>query len=284
MYEKILVPLDGSRVAEVALSSAEDLARRLDSRIVLLSIAESAEAQDYHKQEIYLSNIAADISKREKEQPELFQGKGLNIDSVVLVGQPAEEIIRYSNQENISLIIMSTHGHSGIKRWTLGRMTDRVLRATERPLVLVRAGNTGAGNDSKGILFHKVVISLDGSEESEAVISPIAELAARLQTEVTLLQVVARSYRVYADAEAYLETVLHLLRSKGINANSVVRMGTAANEIIKLADETKADIVAMSTHGRSGIRQWAIGSVADRVLRRGNSHVLLVRSHQTRNI
>ncbi|MFC1908328.1 universal stress protein, partial [Chloroflexota bacterium] len=222
-----------------------------------------------------------DIRQREQEHPEVFPDKVVSIDSVVQVGHAAEEIILYSNEENVSLIVMATHGRSGIKRLTLGRMADRVLRATRQPLVLIRAKSARDGIGNMSVL-HKAIVALDGSEESEAVIPHIEKLTARLQTELILLQVVAHSYRVYADAEAYLETVLHLFKSKGINVNSVVRMGAAATEIINLANETKADIVAMSTHGRSGIRQWTIGSVADRILHRGNSHVLLVRSSQTR--
>jgi len=277
MYEKILVPLDGSKLAEVALTSAGELAIRLGSQIILIAVTESAEAQDYHKHQIYIEKAVEET--RERMEPYLGspKEKTLRVKPVILVGHPAEETIRYANRENTSLVVMATHGSSGIRRWAMGGMADKVLRAIERPVVLVRAKTTRTGASKKGIL-NKAIVALDGSEEGEAVLPYITELAARLQTEVTLLQVVAKHYRVYADAEAYLEHISGLFKERGITTQSEVRMGAAAEEIIKLADETKADIVAMSTHGQSGISRWSIGSVADRVLHGGNTPVLLVRT------
>jgi len=280
MYEKILVPLDCSQLAEIALSSAEELAGRLGAEIILLSVSDSPEAQDYHKHQIYTEGKVGETIKQVEKYVENPADKNISVKAVTLVGHPAEEIIRYAARENVGLIVMTTHGSSGIKRWTLGRMADKVLRATERPLALIRARTSSTGSAKKGVM-RKALVALDGSEESEAVIPYIENLAIKLQTEVTLLQVVARAYRVYADAEAYLENIKNQFQSKGINTISTVRMGAAAEEIIKVADEIKTDIVAMSTHGRSGIGRWSIGSVADKVLRGGNTPVLLVRTPGT---
>ncbi len=277
MYEKIMVPLDGSQLAEVALPSAEELAGRLGSEIILLSVSESPEAQDYHKHQIYIERKVTETTKRVEKYIEDPSNQAISVRPVILVGHPAEEIVRYATKENVGLIVMATHGSSGIKRWTLGRMADKVLRAAERPVALIRAKTAYPGAPKKGIM-RRALVSLDGSEASEAVIPYIEELAARLHTEVTLLQVVAPAYRVYADAEAYLERIKERFQDKGISTKSVVRMGAAAEEIIKVADETEIDIVAMSTHGRSGIGRWSMGSVADKVLRGGNTPVLLVRS------
>ena len=280
MYERILVPLDGSHLAEAVLPGAEELVGRLCSEIILLSVSESTDAEDYLKYQIYIERKVEEIRKHARKYLEKSADKDITVTTVVRVGHPAEEIIRYANREAVDLIMMSTHGISGIKRWALGRMADKVVRATDRPVALIRA-RTPYSEIARKSITGKALVSLDGSEASEAVIPYIQEFARRLQTEVTLVQVVPQSYRVFADAESYLGTVREQFQSKGITTNSVVRMGAAAEEIIKVADEIKTDIVAMSTHGRSGIGRWSIGSVADKVLRGGNTPVLLVRTPGT---
>ncbi len=217
---------------------------------------------------------------------------------MILSGHPAEKIVEYADTENIGLIIMATHGQSGIKRWALGSVADKVVRATTRPVVLIRAKGSRPDVREKGIL-HRVLVPLDGSKEGEAVIPYIEELASRLKVEVILLQVLAIGFNTLynyfplteqqvesdkAIATAYLNNVEARLKEKGITVVSEerlgieIRFGNAAEEIIQLADERHADIVAMTTHGRSGVRRQVFGSVAERVLREGNTPLLLVRS------
>jgi len=277
MYEKILVPLDGSILAEVALPYAEELAGRLGSEIILLSMAESTEAEDYHKRQIYISGVLEEARHHVEEYLEKPEGKAIKVEAGILVGDPAEEIVDYADRENISLIVMAAHGQSGIRRWAMGGVADKVVRAARKPVALIRAKGGKPAMREKGML-NKVLVLLDGSKESEAVLPYVEELASKLQTEVILLQVVGKPYRLYADAEGYLENVAGLLKDKGVNVKPEVRVGSAAEEIIKLADEVGTDMVAMTTHGRSGIGRWAIGSVAGRVLRWGNTPVLLVRT------
>jgi nucleotide-binding universal stress UspA family protein len=146
-------------------------------------------------------------------------------------------------------------------------------------------------------ILSKILVALDGSKESEAVIPYIEELASKLQAEVILLQVIAPDYHIYAAggpeygvyaeqqiesmkkfARDYLEEIITRLKQRGVTAKSEIMLGTAAETIINFADQTNASLVAMTTHGRSGVSRWAIGSVAERVLRAGNTPLLLVRS------
>ena len=169
---------------------------------------------------------------------------------------------------------MSTHGQSGIRRWTIGSIANKVVRATKRPVALVRAEGTRPEVPQKGML-RKALLPLDGSKESEVAIPYVAELASRLGISVVLLQVLAIGYK--ALAEDYLEKIGAQLKQKGVTVESRVMYGEAATEIINLAAEIHADVVAMSTHGRSGIGRWVLGSVAERVLYEGNTPLLLVR-------
>ena len=276
MYQKILVPLDGSTLAEVALPYAEEMAGRLGSEVILLSVTGSSDARDYHKSQIYVEKIINDTKRRAEKYLEGQEHREIKIDPVTLVGHPAEEIVNYADKEHIGLIIMATHGISGLKRWALGSVAGKVVRAAKQPVALIRAKDVRTRHE-RGML-DKLLVSLDGSSESEAVIPHIEELALRLTVEVTLFQTVPQPDRVYADAEGYLEKVTASLKEKGIKVDSQVRIGDAADEIIKMSDEIDADMVAMATHGRSGAGRWALGSVAEKVIQGGDTPVLLVRA------
>ena len=137
MYQRILVPLDGSDRAELALPFAEELAAKLGSEIILLCASDSAEAEDYAKHEIYLEQITEAVKRTAKKlltNPE----QKVSIRSVVTIGLPAQEIVDYAEQVAVSLIIMATHGRTGVSRWALGSVAEKVMRASTRPVLLVR--------------------------------------------------------------------------------------------------------------------------------------------------
>jgi len=300
MYEKILVPLDGSELAEVALPYAEELAGRLGSEMILTTILSpgtgSDEGPSYpHLHHVYLEKMIDIVKKDVQKARGEFTVKEPKVESVVLVGHPAEEIVDYASKENIDLIVMATHGRSGISRWTLGSVADKVVRAAKEPVLLIRAKSGRVHAHKKGVLA-KALVPLDGSEEGESAIPYIVELAARLKTEVILFQVLAPGYEIMtargyesviypeqqmesdrAFARVYLAKVGARLKRRGVAVESEVRFGNAAEEIIRFADEMHVDLVAMSTRGRSGIERWVFGSVAERLLYQGNTPLLLVR-------
>jgi nucleotide-binding universal stress UspA family protein len=289
MYERILVPLDGSEVAEVALPYAEGMAESLGSEITLVHVCESEESENYHVHGVYLEKMLEATRKRAK-------GRDFQVKSAHLVGHAAEEIVDYAEKEDIGLILMATHGRSGIRRWFLGNVAAKVLRATTRPVGLIRAKGARADVRETGIM-RRALVPLDGSKQSESVLPYIQDLAAELKGEIVLVHVVAPVYFVYSipgetvqmpysaedlakfrtKGHEYLETVVAALKEKGVDARVEVSVGSAADEIIRIADEMQVDVVAMSTHGRSGISRWAFGSTADKVLHAGNTPLLLVR-------
>ena len=297
MYERILVPLDGSELAEVALPYAEELAGRLGFEIRLIHVSESGEDRYRHMGQYYIQGMAETTKLGAESHLKRMGEKTIKVQSASPIGHPAEEIADYADRENIGLIVMATHGRSGIKRWPLGSVADKVARAAKQPVALIRARGGRPDVRRKGIL-QEALIPLDGSKESEAVIPYVEELASKLQAKVVLFQAVALAYHVYtsgdtaaqvpyteeemeplkANAKVYLEKVESELKSKGIITGIEVRVGDAAEQIIKVADEINADLVAMSTHGGSGLSRWVFGSVADKVLHSGNTPLLLVRT------
>lgn len=151
-------------------------------------------------------------------------------------------------------------------------------------------------------MYERIMVPLDGSKVGEAALPLVEELVAKLapvnKVEVVLLQVVSSltHYVVAGEASAripytekelealkekaqqYLEHAAEGLRQKGAAVSTIITVGDAAEEIGRVAEETKVDLVAMSTHGRSGITRWAFGSVTDKVLRGGKLPVLMVRA------
>ncbi len=220
----------------------------------------------------------------------------IRLQSVVLAGNPAGRIVQYARNNSIDLIVMSTHGRTGIKPWALGSVADKVARASPVPVLLVRGKERPHGIQKRPNPA-KAVVPLDGSEESEASIPWVTEMALKLKMQVSLLQVIEVGYRIApsgygwvvlaqdqlqsdeAKAKEYLESVRSRLTKDGVAVENVlVKQGDPAEEITGFAAETGGDLIAMSTHGRSGIGRWALGGVASKVLNGSNVPVLLVRA------
>jgi len=295
MYKKILVPLDGSQLSELALPYSGELAVRLGSEVTLVYVIPSVD-EWYHVHQLYLEEMEEIVKWGAKRHVDKLVGKEITVDSIVLIGHPAEEIVNYADRADIDLIVMATHGRSGIKRWTLGSVADEVVKTTHRPVIFIRAKDAYPGIHEE-VTLNRVLVPLDGSKEGEAVIPYVKELAPKLNAEVILLRVLSRSYQTVttggygggnhleqlieldeAHAKDYLEKVGAQLKNEGVMVKSEVVLGAAAEEIIKLADETDAGVVAMSTHGRSGVKRWVFGSVANRILHAGNTPLLLVKA------
>jgi nucleotide-binding universal stress UspA family protein len=299
MFEKLLVATDGSELAEAALPYAEELAGRLGSEVALLNICESEEQRASNMRQLYMSRLAETLEQGIREYRRLAGGlesEETKVESVIVTGNPAEEIIDYAETQHVSLIIMATHGRSGIRRWTMGSVATKVLRGSSVPLALIKAGEPRPAMRERWLLA-KALLPLDGSEVGETAVAYVEELAVRLKMEVTLLQVVEPKYiaigaepwdyspyrqewleAMEQSACAYLAGIEQRLNAKGIVVNSRIESGVATERILEVAEQIGADVIAMSTHGRSGVARWAIGSVADRLAHAGNIPLILVRA------
>ncbi len=278
MYTKVVVPLDGSPLAEVALPYAEEIAGKMGSDIILLSVLPSEEPNEYRNHHLYTKKIVDITGHQVRKYLKNSAIKTIKVGTATRTGNPAEGILDYANKAYPCLIVMATHGRSGIGRWAVGSVADKVVRATTRqPLLLIRAKGAHPDVRAKRIL-KKAVIPLDGSSISEAVIPYISEIARNLQMELTLLQVIPKTNHSFANAETYLQDWCRQLEGQSISAGYEVRIGAAADQIIDFADEVASDLVAMSTHGQSGVNLWTLGSVAQKVLLGGTTPLLLIRA------
>jgi nucleotide-binding universal stress UspA family protein len=310
MYKRMLVPLDGSELAERALSYAKELAIHLGSEVILINVRMPAENPDEPEHRFYISKMAAATEQDIKKSPALPSGQKVKVESAIigspgLLTHPADVIVDYAEKENVSLIVMATQGRTGIRRWTLGDTDNKVARASKCPVLLIRA-NTDV---PKSVHLDKILVTLDGSKQSESVLPYIENLASKLKTKISLLNIVEPPYHIYSYsegmdyyggggivrvpyteeeikplklvAEKYVKSVSDKLMTEGIKTSYELRTGSAGEEIIKAEEEIHPDIVAMSTHGHSGFGRWEHGSIADKVLHHGKTPLLLVRPRQS---
>ncbi len=305
MYKRVLVPLDGSELAEVVFSYAKELAAGLGLDLVLLHVASPHERDLIPLHRAYVER-AAGILRRESEELQKKagiqpKGGGVSAEGELAVGHAAEEILSCALKHNIDLILMATHGRSGIKRWALGSVADKVLRVSKIPVCLVRVCLR------EEIIHDKwsartMLVPLDGSELAESVIPHVEALAKQQGSKpvnVVLLRVceppiVPSDYPPTAGltwkehearemarptivCEEYLAGVQRRLKGAGLETRSVVLKGKPADEITDYANKNPVSLIVMSTHGRSGISRWAYGNVADKVLLGVSSPVFLIR-------
>ena len=293
MHETLLVPLDGSSAAEIVLPYAGEIAARLGAEVTLASVSESSVIDIASLYQSYLERIKEQLQGQIEDYG---AKKGARVFNTILLGKPADEILRYADESNASLIVIASRGSSGRGPWLLGNVTAKVLRATSSPVLLIRAGANREAFQQKR-LVKRILVPLDGSEVGEAAIPCTEVLAKALGAELVLFQALHPAVTLtYADVAAvpytqpiadesrrnsaitYLNGVGKQLKERGLNTSSVVDLGTPADQIIDYAKANDIDIIAMSTHGRSGIGRWVFGSVTDKVLHAGDTAILVVRA------
>jgi nucleotide-binding universal stress UspA family protein len=279
----------------MVLPYAEELAAKFNSELALVSVAEPAPAESDHLFRAYLKTI------QEKVRTELGDWgakPGTRVDTEVLIGKPADEILNYAGGKDVSLVVMASRGRSGEGPWLLGNIAAKVLRAITTPVLLIRKEAPGEGLQRKS-LIQRILIPLDGSEVAEQILPHAEELAKALRGHVILFHAYesvltrisgdaltplseeefreANTHRE-KEAKSYLKTKAGPFREMGLTVTEVVASGNPAEAILDYAESGAVDIITMSTHGLSGIKRWVFGSVTDKVLHAGDMPVLVVRA------
>ena len=288
MFKRVLVPLDGSALSERVLPIAECLAEYFDSSIELIyvvptvpeNIPEGMTSQAHEEGEAYLKGMVDTLSAKKAV------GK---VSASVLKGYPASMIIEHAESQDDTLILMSTHGYSGVQRLLLGSVAGKVVQATKTPVLLVPAGARNPKGDL--VEFERLIVPLDGSELAESILPYAVNLCKTLDMELIL----ARSYHpnfpgtsirmhdvskiVHDSAENYIKDKAEQLRKEGLkNVSYKVMKGLAAEQITDLAIETPNSVTALCSHGRHGISRWMLGSVANAVIHCSEEPVLVIRN------
>ena len=298
MYTRILVPLDGSATAEAVLPYAQAFAVGFKTSVELLSVVDIG-AMTTHLSAEKVPQFNAVVDNEEKNSGSYLDDvaknffSGLPTECRIVRGSPAETILESTSKDQDTLIAMATHGRSGAKRFLLGSVAEKVLRGTTNPLFLVRAA---AAKTTPQRIINSIVVPLDGSALAEQILPTVSNWAQALDLEVTLIRTFefpASSYygseedlpdydafreEARKQAAAYLKQKEESLVGKGVRTVSTLTLeGPAAAEIISYAQTSPRAVIAMSTHGRSGVRRWMLGSVTEKVVRHSDDPVLIVR-------
>jgi nucleotide-binding universal stress UspA family protein len=273
MFTHILLPVDGSALAERPLAYVERIAPITGAVIHLVEVVQLVPNPAVS----YVPPIIPQGAYEEMEQTasaylaatrERLRAAGVqDVRAVELTGDPAASLLDYEREAGIDLVVLSSHGRTGLARFALGSVAERLVQYGTAPVLLVRA--FGAV-----MVPSHVVIPLDGSAHAEAALPVAARLSPHVVGEATLLRVVT-SADDSAAAEQYLAAVAGRIPLGAAQMHQVVVDGDPAQRIIEAADADK--LVVMSTRGRGALTRWLLGSVAERVVHAASAPVLLVR-------
>lgn len=277
LLDKVLVPLDGSPLADAIVRQLGRLLRRHETAVRFVTVLSEATVQEARVRGVdpfgtslkHLEMQAAPLSKASTEAT-----------WDVYVGDPGTRIIEDAKLEHATLIALATHGRSGVERWIRGSVAERVLRASHVPVLV--SNPRGLLNE---IEVRRILVPLDGSSLSEEILPCARELALLYGAEVVLLHAsephpddVARPSLspeeladLFVPARAALAQVP--LRTVGVSSR-----GAPAEAILRAVEAEHADLVALSTHGRTGLSRWAFGSVAEQVVRNCSAPLLVRRN------
>jgi nucleotide-binding universal stress UspA family protein len=306
----ILVPLDGSALAEQVLPYVRLLAPLLDARVRLIQAIDEVGdriftnpladtyghdplAAPWERQEQPLDRLRQCAEGYLENHALALRAEGLDAEAEVIVGHAAEAIVEVARREHVAMVAMATHGYSGLKRWALGSVADKVVHAACAPVLVVRGGAVPPP------ALGRILVPLDGSALANQALPLASELARCAQAELVVMQAVPAAIEAYPglrplgrplpqygdvlaalrrQATQDLAAVVNQLRQRELAACTVVANGHAAETIIDQATQRHTDLIVMATHGYGGLKRWALGSVADKVLHATATPLLLVRA------
>lgn len=288
MINRILVPLDGSKLSEQALTAARGFATATGAEIVLLTaIARQErwanfETPTWEAEEEATATGYLDVLARE------LRDAGFKTTTRVPWGRPADVIRQIADESNVDMVVMTTHGRSGITRFLIGSVADNVLRTTERPLLLIRAQHEPPTHFS----VDTILVPLDGSRLAETGLPFAKALASQLSADVVLQRTIVPPALLYgeqivpsaapvledleAEARDYLETQRERVEDAGVTVKVAVDVGFPVEAITTTADRTGADLIVLTTHGRTGPARTVLGSVADGLVRHAHCPCLVI--------
>lgn len=296
IVSKVLVPLDGSPLAEEALPVAVRLARGAGAALHLVLVQGPApvavpfgfgqtpvgdEREIGERLRHYLVSTAEGLTAK----------YGLPVTWAVEHGEPAEEIAAIVRAQRVSLVVMTTHGRGGLSRLWLGSVADELLRRVTAPVLLLRPGEHSFMAGSQ-----RIVVGLDGSEQAErtletaialGALAPQASFLLALVIEPPQTVVLPMEAPLYAPpdwpeaqrsrATDYLTGLARRLGERGLEVSTCVRIGPdVASQLADLARESRATVIALATRGARGVERLLLGSVTDKVIRIAEQPVLVV--------
>lgn len=295
MISHILVPLDGSPLAECVLPHAVAVARACESQVTLLQVLERART---HGQTRFVDPLGWYISEAEARAyldgwVGRLQKAGLQARSVLLEGQAAERIIEFARDEAVGLILLSSHGRSGLSGWNVSSIVQKIILRAYLPAMIVRAYQP-VPSELTGLRYQRLLLPLDGSQRAECALPLAVRLAHFHKAELLLVHVVSRpqmprrmpiaqedieladriTERNRVEAARYLEQ----LRSwQEVDVRTRLLVGDHVAAILHdVVEQENVDLVVLSAHGYSGGTRWPYGSMVVNFIGYGTTPLLIV--------
>ena len=276
MFKRVLVPLDGSMLAESALEPAIHLAEQSAGTVYLIRVPvfmDSGVQSTSEFDRVWTADNNTipeyeDTSAYLRETRKRIARPGVTVRTVVGEGEPANAIINTAVDRNADLIMIASHARKGVSRWLLGSVSGKVIGRAPIPVMLVRRAQP----------YEHILVTLDGSETGERILEPALALAEGLNCRITFLEVEdpgeddAASPRIN-----YLDEVAARYSDRDIQVTAALEKGEVAHTIVSYAGSHDVDLVAMSTNGRTGLQKLIFGSVTAKVMSESGSAMLIVR-------
>ncbi len=301
MFNTILVPLDGSQLADCVLPHVIAIARSFDSEVTLLRMLEktqagtSAQLFDLVNWQINKTRATLYLEKIKAR----FQREKTRAQTAVIEGLVADGITEYAHSHGIKLIVLSSHGRNGLTRWGISSITQKIIMSAQTSLLIVRAHQDGIHSDelSEKLLYKRILVPLDGSQRAENVLPIVTQLAQFHRSQIHLVQIIqtpemARqmpptredidlSNRIVSrnqeEAGRYLEQLKSRSFLEGLTIQiHLITSDNTAVALHQLVEQENIDMVALSAHGYSGIHQWPYGSMVNNFVQYGKVPLLIV--------
>lgn len=304
MLRSLLVPLDGTRFSEYALPLAEGVAQATGAALHLAHVhvphppTALVGSTPFQYEGMNLDSYEDDDRDRERDYmaalaDRLAQATPGPVDTALLEGEVTGALSKYAQEVRADAAVLSTHSRTGPKRAWMGSVAEALIRSGDLPVLVVHADE---GEEVGGPLdIRRVLVPLDGSELSESILATAVDLVRACDARLTLLHILSTAHpspggmiptnpeqwaHALLDGEAYLERLAGRLRRRRIRVDTVAMAHPDAGQAIReVAEEDEADLIAMATHGYTGIRRVLFGSVAEDVLRHSHVPMLIRRPH-----
>ncbi len=292
-FKNIMVPFDGSELAERALVPALTLAEAILAKVFFIRVAIPLSLNLDPKLYQRIIELRQDEAKQYlRSIQSRFSLSQTDIETQVPVGRAARSIINFAQEKEFDLIVMSSHGRSGVSRWIYGSVANKVLhtapcaKAIIHPQVIIEPFS-----------IKRILVPLDGSSIAEQALKPALALAEVVSAELLFLRVTtvpqisvlpvpgwpgldAVMDAAEQESDAYLQGVQGTIGESPVPTSFRVTDGPAAEDIIDIADSQQVDLIVMCSHGRSGIERWVFGSIAEKVLRGANCVTLVIQGQK----
>jgi len=281
MFDRLLVPLDGSKSGEVALPFLQRLPLKVGARVVLAQIIEPGAAdpgpgfveESVEFAEGYLRQIAKTLPRA-----------GIVVDTLVRCDRVAESLAAAAEEEGVSLILLATHGRTASDSRPFGGVTEQLIRTSSVPILAVPSLSFAAFQRVPGPPMESILVTTDGSDYADAIVPLAADIAVACTCTVLLLEVIPASgseYRISsqeAAAEEHLARLSRVFAKRGISTECITERGHPVGGILELARRRNVDLIAMSTHGGAQRTGTVVGSVTQAVLQQAGIPVLMTRT------